>query len=329
MKLKRGVMRAAEFVDLQWINTEPMSLESLRGNVVLVHFWDYSCINCLRALSYVKVWHGRYGDKGVCVLGVHAPEFVFGRERDNVARAVDDLGVVFPVASDPDFSTWHAYSNRYWPATYVVDQQGYLSDYQFGEGGYDGTERVVQTLLREGSPRVILPKVMEALRPEDTDEHQMGPVSPEVYLGFRRGRIGNEEGFKPGDDVTYAKPLDTVKDVFYAEGTFRNESDCFVHVGHDAGRILLSYDAVDVYLVAEPGDEGEQVFTVEQDGHVLAADEFGESVSEAAGGPRVQVNAPRLFHLVHNRDCARHRLVLNTRSSGLRFYCMSFVGITS
>jgi len=327
VKLKRGVMRAAEFADLQWINAKPFSLADLEGRVVLIHFWDYSCINCLRALAYMKVWHGRYGDKGLAVLGVHAPEFPFGKVVSNVARAVDDLGIGFPVANDPEFTTWHAYSNRYWPASYLVDREGFLSDYQFGEGGYEETETSIQTLLREVNPRIILPKVMEALRPEDAGEARLRPVSPEVYLGYSRGRIGNEEGFVPNSVVRYEPPREQVDDVFYAGGEFSNESDCIVHQGDGEGRIMLSYDAMDVYMVVEPGGSGgEQGFTIEHDGRMLARDEFGESVIDSGSGSMIVVDTPRLYHVIHNRDCARHRLVLSTRSPGLRFYCISFVG---
>ena len=327
MKLKRGVMQAAELVDLQWINTNPCSISDLKGSVVLVHFWDYSCVNCLRALSYVKVWYGRYGDRGLSVLGIHAPEFSFGKDRDNVARAVDDLGLEFPVASDPAFSTWTAYSNRYWPASYLIDREGFLSDYQFGEGGYESTESVIQTLLRERDPRVVLPKVMETLRPEDSGLLFPRPVSPEINLGYSRGRIGNSEGFARDSVVDYGISANHVKDVYYAQGEFSHEKDCIVHEGSRPGRITLSYDALDVFLVVQPGPEGgDQGFTVEQDGHLLAMDEFGESVSNSTSGPRVEVDAPRVFHVIHNRECSRHRLVLSTNSPGLKFFCFSFVG---
>ena len=327
MKLKRGVMRASEFADLEWVNCEPMTLESLRGRVVVVHFWDYTCTNCLRAVAYVKVWHGRYADKGLVIVGVHSPEFEFGHDAGNVRRAVEELGLPFPVASDNSFATWHAYSNRFWPATYLVDRDGFLSDYHFGEGGYQDTETAVQALLREVNPRLLLPKVIEPLRPEDSGIIQIRPVSPEIYLGYRRGRLGNPEGFVPGGVVAYARPATLVKDVCYADGEFLNRTDCLEHVGAGTGRVILSYDAVDVSVVVEPArDAGVQRFAVEQDGRPVDKAAMGESLTPGADGPGVDVDAPRLYHIVRNPECDRHTLALVTSSPGLRFYCISFVG---
>jgi len=326
VKLKRGIMQAAEFVDLHWINSPPVTLADLKGRVVLVYFWDYTSINCLRALSYVKVWYGRYMDKGLSIIGIHAPEFPFGKDPENVSYAVEELGIEFPVANDPEFATWKEYANRYWPAFYLVDSEGFLSDFQFGEGGYDEIEGGMQSLLRERETKLVLPRVMDALRPEDTGEVRVRPVSPEVYLGYSRGRIGNREGFVPGSNVVYSPTEEEDKDVFYAEGTFGNEAYCVRNEGDDVGRIMLSYDAIDVYLVAEPGLEaGRQGFSVEQDGGPLPLELFGDAAHGGPQGPHVDVDRPGLYHIVHNNDYSRHRLVLSTSSKGLKFFCVSFV----
>jgi thiol-disulfide isomerase/thioredoxin len=325
VKLKRGVMPAAEFAGLEWVNADPIRLADLRGRVVLVHFWDQACVNCLRTMSYVKVWHGRYGDKGLAIIGIHAPEFEFGRSVANVRRSVEELGLEFPVALDNDFATWYAYSNRFWPASYLIDREGFLSDYGFGEGGYQEMEASIQALLREGNPHLVMPKVIELFRPAEAGRETSRAVSPEVYLGYRRGRIGNAEGFGPGEAIRYVLPSRLQKDVYYADGMFLNHADCLEHAGDDPGRLVISYEAADVYAVVAPREgDGPQSFVVEQDGMPLPGEIAGESVA-ADGSGLVAADAPRLFHLVRNRSCARHVLTLRTSSPGLRFYCISFV----
>ena len=130
-----------------WFNTPPLTPQALRGKVVLVDFWTYTCINWLRTLAYVRAWHERYADHGLVVIGVHTPEFPFERDEDNVRHAVEAMDVAYPVALDPDYAVWDAFVNRYWPAAYVADAEGQIRHHQFGEGGYDEQERVIQELL--------------------------------------------------------------------------------------------------------------------------------------------------------------------------------------
>jgi len=326
VKLKRGVMKAPEFRELVWVNSPPLHLGDLQGRATLVHFWDYACINCLHALAYVKVWYGRYASKGLSVVGILAPEFSFGKDFNNVRLAVEELGLQFPVAMDNDFATWDAYSNRFWPATYLVDGTGYLSDYHFGERGYQETEAGIQTLLREQNPRVLLPKVIEPLRPEDCDEATLRPVTPEVYLGYRRGRIGNREGFNPDGSIHYDHPSTFMRDVAYAEGDFRNLPDCLMHLGPDEGSVFLSYEALEVYVVAEPGEDRLQSgFFVEQDGKPLTLAEAGEHLVIGTNEAFVLVDAPRIYHVVRNPRCSRHQITFRTDSPGLKIYCVCFV----
>ena len=132
-----------------WLNSPPLSAEALKGKVVLVDFWTYSCINCLRSLPYVRAWAEKYKDQGLSVIGVHAPEFAFEKSMDNVKKAVTDLEIVYPVAIDNDYAIWRAFRNQYWPAHYFVDAQGRIRHHHFGEGEYEESERVIQQLLAE------------------------------------------------------------------------------------------------------------------------------------------------------------------------------------
>lgn len=324
MKLKRGTLPAADLPGLEWISGGPYTRLDLQGRAVLLHFWDYACVNCLRTLAYLKVWHGRYADRGLTLLGIHSPEFDFGRDPVNVRRAVEELGLPFPVALDASFQTWEAWSNRFWPATYLVDKDGFLSDYQFGEGGYQETEASIQDLLRELNPRILLPRVIEPLRPEDAGDVPLRPISPEIYLGYRRGRIGNAEGFQPGLVVAYRAPARPVRDVYSAAGNFRAHPDCMEHVGEDEGAITFAYDAGEVFLVAAPGP-APAVLDVWQDGAPLDPQRAGEFVGLAEGASSLVVDRPQAWQLVRNAACERHSITVRTRSPGVRFYCVTFL----
>ena len=147
---KVGAPSDVEFAGLaSWINSEPLTLEGLRGNVVLVDFWTYSCINCIRTLPYVKDWHGKYADEGLVVIGMHTPEFSFEKERDNVIEAAARFGLEYPIAQDNDFVTWRAFNNMYWPSKYLFDRNGVIRYTHIGEGAYEETERMIQQLLAE------------------------------------------------------------------------------------------------------------------------------------------------------------------------------------
>ena len=143
-------MTAPEFTGIQqWLNSEPLTLRQLRGKVVLVDFWTYTCINCIRTLPYVKSWHEKYKDQGLVVVGVHTPEYPFERSTDNVKTAIKRFGITYPVAQDNQYATWSAYNNQYWPAVYLVDKQGKVVYQHFGEGAYAATEAKIRTLLAE------------------------------------------------------------------------------------------------------------------------------------------------------------------------------------
>lgn len=325
MKLKPETLPAPEFTGLQWVSGEPRTLATLRGQVVLVFFFDYANEYCLRVLSYVKVWHGRYGDKGLEIVGIHAPEFDFGADVDNVRRAVDELGIPFPVALDPGFRTWDAYANRFWPALYLVDGRGFLCDYHFGEGGYQELETSIQVVLREVNPRMVMPRLIEPFTAVDVDDATVRTITPNIYFGYRRGRIGNAEGFHAGEAARYTLPDIPHKDVFQAEGTFLSLPDLLVHADATQGRLVLSYDADEVFLVAAPPvDGGPGLLTIVQDGRPLTPDVAGEAVVYRDGRPHVAVVHPGPYPLVRNGSCQRRVLEIRTDTPGLRFYCVTF-----
>ena len=248
-------------IDL-WLNSDPLTIDGLRGKVVLIDFWTYSCINCLRTLPHVRAWDEAYRDDGLVVVGVHTPEFAFERDAGNVRRAVRDLGVAYPVALDNSYGTWTAWSNRYWPAKYFVDRRGRLRYAHFGEGGYEESERVIRRLLAEDPDAEL---VSEGI----ADETPTGEQTPETYLGYQRldRFVGSE--LVPDREAEYAIPeYVPLHGVAYG-GRWTVEDERIV--AGEGARLRLPFHARDVFLVLGASDgpgtvdvsvDGERVGTV-------------------------------------------------------------------
>jgi cytochrome c biogenesis protein CcdA/thiol-disulfide isomerase/thioredoxin len=220
-----------------WINSAPLTTERLRGKVVLVDFWTYSCINCLRTLPYLKSWDTRYRKDGLVILGVHSPEFSFEHSLGNVRQAVHRLGIHYPVALDNDFATWSAYQNQYWPADYLVDRTGHIREVHFGEGDYAKTEQEIRQLLAT--------KLPPALAQPDRTPTELR--TPESYLGYER--IGNYDGspIRPNRPAQYRFPDALLKDSFAYAGTWTVEKQRIL-AGPEA-RLRLNFLARSVHLV--------------------------------------------------------------------------------
>jgi thiol-disulfide isomerase/thioredoxin len=234
--------RAPDVHDISaWINSRPLSLPDLRDKVVLVDFWTYSCINCLRTLPYLKAWDARYRSKGLVILGVHTPEFAFEHDLGNVRAAVKRLGIRYPVALDNHYGTWKAYSNNYWPADYLVDQAGRVRDVHFGEGDYAKTEQDIRLLLEAGSAG-RLPQAGS-----DTDRTPLETRTPESYLGYLR--IGNYMGspLRTDREATYRFPASLTQDSYAYAGRWKVEGERIV--AGDNARLRLNFTARTVHLV--------------------------------------------------------------------------------
>jgi cytochrome c biogenesis protein CcdA/thiol-disulfide isomerase/thioredoxin len=224
-----------------WINSSPLNLKDLHGKVVLVDFWTYSCINCLRTLPYLRKWDAIYRERGLVILGIHTPEFAFEHDLGNVRAAVRRLKVRYPVALDNDYGTWKAYGNNYWPAHYLIDQAGRVREIHIGEGDYDRTERNIRLLLQAGDSTQL---------PRDVPDPDRTPRelrTPETYLGYLR--IGNYTGSPIRTDrpSKYTFPPGQPGDTFAYSGTWRVEGERIV-AGRDA-RLRLHFIARNVYLV--------------------------------------------------------------------------------
>jgi cytochrome c biogenesis protein CcdA/thiol-disulfide isomerase/thioredoxin len=233
-----------------WVNSEPLTLQALRGKVVMLDFWTYSCVNCLRTLPHVKEWYSTYRDDGLVVVGVHTPEFSFERVAENVRREVDSLGIEYPVALDNQYGTWNAWQNRYWPAKYFIDRRGHVRFAHFGEGDYTESEEVIRTLLAESD----LPPPVSAAIPDRTPNE---PQTPETYLGYDRIGFFVGSPLVKDREASYTIPQFIPADGFAYGGRWTVEPERIV-AGEDA-RLRIQYHAHDVFLVLGTSGEPETV----------------------------------------------------------------------
>jgi thiol-disulfide isomerase/thioredoxin len=281
-----------------WLNSTPLSSKSLRGKVVLVNFWTYSCINSLRELPYMKAWAAKYKDAGLVVIGVHAPEFGFERNPANVKQAVLDLKVAYPIPIDSDHAIWSAFRNEYWPADYFIDAKGRIRYHHFGEGEYDRSERVIQALLRENGATGLDESLVRitAGGPEAPPSEDVR--SPETYAGYARTEnFASPERMSRDSRKTYSAPARPGLNQWGLGGTWKAgaESDTLESA---PGKIVFRFHARDVHMVLGPAKTGTPVrFKVKLNG-VAPGDEHGsDSGADGAG----EVRQPRMYQLIRQK----------------------------
>src|ERR1700693_3825119 len=226
-----------------WINGEPLTLADLRGKVVIVDFWTYSCINCLRTVPYLNAWYKQYGGLGLVIIGVHSPEFNFEKEYDRVEKAVKELGIKYPIAMDDNHKTWDAFANRYWPHKYFIGADGNVRFEVIGEGRYDESEEKIRELLSETDQVVSLPKV--SVKGEAVQASKIG--TPEIYFGtFHGGFIGNPNGILSGNEKKFQIPEKMETNLFYLQGNWEIGEQFARHTGKNRGEIKIEYQAKSV-----------------------------------------------------------------------------------
>ena len=306
-----------------WINTAPLTPEALRGKVVLVDFWTYSCINCLRTVPYLRAWAQKYQDAGLVVVGVHAPEFAFEKRTSNVVQAAKDLGIDFPVALDNDFAIWRAFGNQAWPAFYFIDAQGQIRHRQFGEGQYEEAEAVIQQLLSEAGPSRV-PSTFVAPKGVGTQAApDRAPArSQESYLGHQ----GAHDFASPGGiarDRASDYPLATAlrTDQWSLGGNWTVEGERAV-VNRAGGRIAYRFQARDLHLVLGPAADGKPVrFIVRVDGKAPRADHGFDTDAQGQG----TIDGERLYQLVRQSAGDRSRLFeIEFLDPGAQAYAFTF-----
>jgi len=310
----------------EWINSAPLSPEALRGKVVLVDFWTYSCINCLRTLPYVRAWADKYRDAGLVVLGVHAPEFAFEKNPANVRKAVRDLGIGFPVALDNDFSIWRGFDNQAWPAFYFVDAQGRIRHHQFGENRYDKAEQVIQQLLAEAGQANSINAGLVAPQGQGT---QAAPgaepaQSGETYLGHARAHgFASPGGIARDRAKAYEPVVSSLRtNQWSLGGDWTVEGERAV-LNQANGRIAYRFKARDLHLVLGPMADGKPVrFTVRVDGQPPLADHGADTDAQGHG----VVDAQKLYQLVRqSAGSGRERLFeIEFLDAGAQAYAFTF-----
>jgi thiol-disulfide isomerase/thioredoxin len=309
-----------------WLNSPPLTPAELHGKVVLVDFWEYTCINCLRTLPYLREWYRRYHDRGLEIIGVHAPEFDFSAEPPNVAAAAKRLGVVWPIALDNDFSIWKRYGNNVWPHEYLYDQSGNLVESVPGEGAYPQTEAQIQALLKRADPRLMLPPVM-ALLPQDSYDKPGAvcyPQTPELLVG-RRPIADASFTNDPARDTNYADGNASHPDgAIYLQGYWHLTHEAAVSGGGD-GYAALRYHAIQLVAVLKPERGGPIRVDVTQDGEPVAKSDVGKDLRfDAQGRSYIMVDTARAYDLIMNAQFGEHELKLSPKSDGLGIYDFAF-----
>ncbi|NTV30079.1 MAG: cytochrome c biogenesis protein DipZ [Candidatus Omnitrophica bacterium] len=294
----------------QWFNSPPLNLQALRGKVVVIDFWTYTCINCIRTLPELKAWHDRYAGLGLVIIGVHTPEFEFEKDPGNVAKAVRDFGLKYPVVQDNNYATWKAYRNQYWPAKYFIDRTGRIRSTHFGEGGEAESEAVIRKLLQEAGSR---PGAYAGEHP-----YFVEAGTPETYLGLERTeRFGSVEGLREGTG-TYSMPSELKLNNYAYAGQWSVAKD---HSSPISGaRLDLHFLAKDVFLVMRA--QGKDAVRVEVllDGKPVGTTEHGQDVNEGA----VIVRDDRLYHLLSIRTAGEHTLTLKFLDSHAELFAFTF-----
>jgi cytochrome c biogenesis protein CcdA/thiol-disulfide isomerase/thioredoxin len=282
-----------------WINSPPLTRESLREKIVLVDFWTYSCINCLRALPYIEAWAAKYKDSGLVVIGVHTPEFAFEKDRANVEKAVRDLKITYPVAIDSDYKIWRAFNNEYWPAHYFIDGKGRIRYHHFGEGQYDESERVIQELLKENGATGLNESTVSLSAGGVEAAPSNGNVhSPETYIGYRRAEhFASPEPLAQDSRKTYSPPARPSLNQWGLSGSWKVGEESAV-LQTAPGKIIFRFHARDLHLVLGPTKNGKPVrFIVKLDGAALGDDHGVDTDANGAG----EVREHRLYQLIRQK----------------------------
>ncbi len=306
-----------------WLNSPPLNNAMLRGKVVLVDFWTYSCINCLRTLPYLKAWDEKYRALGLVIVGVHAPEFAFEKDAHNVEQAVRELGIRYPVALDNQYTIWNAFSNNYWPAHYLTDARGYIRETHFGEGGYAETERMIQTLLKEAHSGVL---AQDAGTVQVSGAGAMAAAtdmerSPETYVGFaRQQNLASPETVARNDTAQYSTPRDLQADHWALSGTWLVAAESAT-ARQAGGAISYRFRGRDLHLVLGAA-HGEPVrFRVTLDGAAPGAS-HGTDIDEQGNGT---IREQRLYQLIRLvGDGAAHTVRIEFLDPGAQAYAFTF-----
>ncbi len=327
MEMKPRNVRVPELYGDFWFNGEPISLRAHQGKVILLDFWDYASLSCLRTLPYLKTWHQKYSEFGMLVIGVHTPEFKFGKNPEHVERATRKHGIEYPVVTDNEGFLWGAFGTRSRPTMYLIDRDGFIRYQHEGEGSYDQFERAIQSLLAESGIRGALPDLTGALRETDELGVACHKASMDIHAGYLKGAIGNIEGSNPESTVDYEDHGFYLLGRFYVDGKWMMERE-FVRFNGSAeeeGYLSVMYQAAEVAAVLNLEKGSACKIVIEQDGLPLTDDNRGDDVELKDSLSIIFVDTPRLYNIVKNKEFGEHTLKITTTSPHLSVYAFSFV----
>lgn len=324
---EHGIDKSAPLYSLTgatgWINSKPLGPKQLKNKVVLVDFWAYSCINCLRSLPYMEAWAQKYKDSGLVIIGVHTPEFEFGQKLPNVQRAVKKFGVTFPIALDSDYVIWKAFNNEYWPADYFIDARGKIRYEHFGEGDYAKSEQWIQQLLKErsatpmpGGTVSVDARGIEAA-PDTREVH-----SPETYIGYARAaNFASPGGIRDDEEYSYSAPVNPALNQWGFSGKWVDHQHS-AELKSAGGKIIFHFDARDLHLVLGPASHGKQVhFRVTIDGKPPGADHGVDTDAQGNG----VVTDYRLYQLIRQRGpVTDHIFTIEFQDPGVQAFSFTF-----
>jgi thiol-disulfide isomerase/thioredoxin len=346
---KSQFTKAPEFAQISgYINTpnnnSPITLSSLKGKVVLLYIWTYTCINSIRPMPYIDDWNQKYSDKGLVIVGVHSPEFQFEKNYANVKDAVKRLGITYPVILDSDHGTWNAYENNYWPRFYLIDTQGYIRYDHIGEGDYNQIEKSIQSLVAERAALMGAKEISFNTKPTTLIKSASlyyidlkQSTTPEIYTGYNTARtpLGNPEGFKPDQTVSYSIPSNAnfKPSIVYLQGKWKNNFDN-MELQNETGRIALVYYAKSINIVA--GGKGEGIVSNDNDdksaagGHRQAGGNSTTNISDNSLGQDLssdgsfRIDGQRLYNLAIHNSYAAHYILIDVKGKGFQFYTFTF-----
>ncbi len=306
-----------------WINSKPLTAKELKGKVVLVDFWTYSCINCLRSLPYIRAWANKYKDSGLVVIGVHTPEFDFEKELPNVQKAVQKFGITYPVALDSNHAIWDAFHNEYWPAHYFIDAKGRVRFEHFGEGNYDQSERWIQQLLKEANAKPM-PATAVSVRGEGVEAaaDSNDVRSPETYIGYARAEhFASPGGIKENREKLYTAPSQPRLNQWGLAGDWVDHQQ-IAELKSAGGKIVYHFHARDLHLVLGPTTDGKPVrFRVTIDGQAPGENHGVDTDAEGNG----VVTGYRLYQLVRQKGAVTDRIfAIEFESPGVQAFSFTF-----
>ncbi|MBR9680423.1 MAG: thioredoxin family protein [Candidatus Altiarchaeota archaeon] len=298
----------------EYLNSnENLSITNLKGKVILIDFWTYSCVNCIRTLPHLVRWNDMYKDKGLVIIGVHTPEFDFEKKVENVQAALDKYGIEYPVVMDNDYATWKAFENRYWPHKFLIDSKGFIRYHHIGEGKYDETENIIQTLLLE-----VGQDTSDVVTSNLTDKTPSRPQTPELYAGHafalpRGQNLGNEEGMQPGSTFNYSLPNNIDANKIYLSGSWISGKDALT--AHSDGEIILRFLGSSANIVVENQNE-----TLSQ---ILINDKFskdnqGDDINDSV----LKTFSPALYN-IYRGDYGYTKLTIKVKK-GFSFNAFTF-----